>query len=137
MITVDVLEWVLGRSPADGSDEPWEIRDVDTDGSKLWLVAASVASVEGHRQIQSIATAVPNPNCDRALKLRDLMQNAPEVDFGDEALIDFSTAGDGSLSIYSDWFGIDDPPLTISGPRAGTRTPEKALRHFKKRERKR
>lgn len=135
MITVDVLEWVLGRSPRDGSDEPWEIRDVDADGSKLWLAAASDLTVEG-RQTQTIESPVPGANRDRALKVRELMQNAPEFDFGDAALIDFSTAGDGSLSIYSDWFGDDGALLATSG-RTASQLPAKPLRHFKKRKGKR
>lgn len=137
MITVGVLEWVLGRSPADGSAEPEEIRDVDSDGAKLCLVTYSAEPEEGLRLTQSFDVAVPVANRDRALKVRELMRNPPDFDFGDAALIDFSTAGDGSLSILSDWLGEDDLPPVLPGPRGRIGTLGQVPRRFKKRNRKR
>lgn len=76
-VKVDVLEWILGRSPADGSREPFRVKDIEPDGSQVWLELDRIEDLENAVLTRVAPHHVPDANRERALALRKLLHEAP------------------------------------------------------------
>lgn len=96
-INVDALVWILGRSPEDGSRGPWEIRDVDSDGSRIWLANQSQSPQASVRLVQSTALSVPSDRSDRALLVREILEGMESC-----GTIWFTSEGGGTLGASTD-----------------------------------
>jgi hypothetical protein len=99
-VATDVLEWIFGRPPTDGSQEPFPVQEVSPDGAIVWL-GLEQRPGPGGTVTRYVSHNVPEENRDRALALRFMLEDGPPDLPDDMKLIGFALSGDHELSYQS------------------------------------